>query len=161
MTVYLVISLPKILCIHPGGCKKHNFWNTPVHPIKNYISGILRLEPIDWYIYMGPIRGGGGWGVVGGCLDFLGPNLQNFSGTFSRDFKHISGILGSSLVHCHPLWVKWIKGGVCVCCLERVTIRTMQAAGCMDCKLASHRPKLAQCILSNVWMGFYEGRMTE
>jgi hypothetical protein len=57
-------------------------------------------------IYMGPIGAGGGWWVVGGGPDFLGPPLQIFSETFSRDFKHISGFLGSSPVHCHPLWVK-------------------------------------------------------
>ena len=46
-----------------GGCKKHNFWNTPVHPFKNYIFGILRLKPIDWYMHgTDPRRGG----VVGG-----------------------------------------------------------------------------------------------
>jgi len=49
--------------MEPGGCKKHNFWNTPVHPIKKYISGILRLKPIDWYMHGADPRRGG---VVGG-----------------------------------------------------------------------------------------------
>jgi hypothetical protein len=46
-----------------GGCKKHNFWNTPVRPAKNYIFGILGLRAVDWYMHgTDPRRGG----VVGG-----------------------------------------------------------------------------------------------
>jgi hypothetical protein len=54
-----------IICLSPGGCKKHNFRNTPVHPAENYIFGILGLKAIDWYMHgTDPRRGGGG--VVGG-----------------------------------------------------------------------------------------------
>jgi len=44
---------------------------------------------------MGAIRGGRGWVVPRGGLDFLGPPLQNFSEPLSRNFKYINEFLSS------------------------------------------------------------------
>jgi len=55
MTVYFMVS--------PGGCKYHDFLNSGVDPIKNYIFEILTMRPIDWYIIESILRGlewGGG-----------------------------------------------------------------------------------------------------
>eukprot|EP00983_Pelagomonas_calceolata_P052004 1142655-Pelagomonas_calceolata.AAC.1 len=63
---------------------------------------------------MSPIRGGGGQWVVGGGSTFLGPPLQNFSGSLLQDFKYIIGFLSSRTVDWHPLSANWVKGGVWV-----------------------------------------------
>jgi hypothetical protein len=100
---YVVNGLSNdFLIVVPGGCKKHNFWNTLVHPLKNYISGILRLKPIDWYMHgTDPRRGG----VVERGFDFLGHPLQNFSGPLLQNFKDTTKFLSSRTVYWHPLWV--------------------------------------------------------
>jgi len=49
--------------------------------IRIYIFGILSSIDIDWYIYMGPIRGGGG--SPGGVQIFRG-GLQKSLGQFSE-----------------------------------------------------------------------------
>ena len=55
----------------PGGTRKHNFWNTPVNRINNYIFGILRSKATEWYENESdPRRGGGGWGVEGNFYRF-------------------------------------------------------------------------------------------
>ena len=84
---YVVNGLSNdFLIVVPGGCKKHNFWNTLVHPLKNYISGILRLKPIDWYMHgTDPRRGGGGW-LRGGSTFWDTPS-RIFLGHFYRILK--------------------------------------------------------------------------
>ena len=66
MTVYFMVS--------PGGCKYHDFLNSGVDPIKNYIFEILTMRPIDWYIIESILRGlewgGGVYGILGGSPEF-------------------------------------------------------------------------------------------
>jgi hypothetical protein len=62
---------------------------------------------------MGAIRGGRGWVVPRGGLDFLGPPLQKFSEPLSRSFKYINEFLNSWIVYWHPLWGNQAKWGVC------------------------------------------------
>ena len=59
----LWLGLGSYFLLQAGGCKKHNFWTTPVRPAKNYIFGILGLRAIDWYMHgSDPRRGGVGGG---------------------------------------------------------------------------------------------------
>ena len=73
------------MCSRAGSCKKHDFWNNSVHPIKNYISGILRLKPIDWYMHGTDPRRGGGW--LRGGSTFLDTPSRKFLGHFYRILK--------------------------------------------------------------------------
>ena len=67
ITVHLVISLPKISYIHPGGVKDHNSLTSRVNRNINCIFGILTSRAIDWYLNESLLRGskggGGPWGV--------------------------------------------------------------------------------------------------
>ena len=70
-----------ILCT-AGGCRKHNFWTTPVKSIKKFKFGILTSRAIDWYIY------GSNWG--GGVPQRV---FSFFAGGSSFFLGHIHGIL--------------------------------------------------------------------
>jgi len=59
---------------------------------------------------MGRIGEGGGEVVPRQVFSFAG-GLQFFSGAFSRNFKHIVGILSSSPVDWHPFGANWVGGG--------------------------------------------------
>ena len=64
----------------------------------------------------GSNRGGGGGVVPRQVFSFFAGGLQFFSGAFSRNLKHIVGILSSSPVDWHPFGANWVRGGGCGTC---------------------------------------------
>ena len=72
--------------VHAGGCKKHNFWNTPVRPEKLYIRkpGIKSHRLV--YAWVRSEEGGGGGWLRGG-LTFWDTPSRIFLGHFYRVLK--------------------------------------------------------------------------
>ena len=72
MCLVFLINAGIVLLPASGACKYHNFLNSGVNPINNYIFGILMSRAIDWYIIESILRGSKGGGGPGGVGELWG-----------------------------------------------------------------------------------------